>query len=444
MDVANNRTLIVGAGATGLSVARYLTARAEPIRVIDSRREPPELAALRAECPDASILLETLDVGVLDGISRLVLSPGLSADIALVAAARARGIPVVGDIELFARAAEAPVVAVTGSNGKSTVATLVTQILSAEGLEAACGGNLGPPALDLLARGHPEVYVLEISSFQMETTSSLRPAVAAVLNVSEDHLDRHGSLERYAQLKEALLECAATAVFNWDEPRVRAMGARHPDGIPFSVAEPLASGYSVVDHEDERWLARNREPLIRSADLALHGTLGEANSLAALALAEKIHAADGAALEVLRTFPGLPHRSQTLRVVSGVAFVDDSKATNVAAAVAAVSSAAGPVVLIAGGVSKGADFAPLGALGPGKLRAAVLIGEAAPMLETTLAGVCRTLRARSMPEAVAAAAALAVSGDTVMLAPACASQDMFSDYRDRGERFARAVAELDR
>jgi UDP-N-acetylmuramoylalanine--D-glutamate ligase len=439
-----SRTLIVGLGSTGLSVARHLARQGIALLVIDSRRAPPGLAALGKEYPDVPIELETLDPRWLEGASRVVLSPGLSADIDLVAAARARGIPVLGDIELFARAARAPIVAVTGSNGKSTVATLTHEILTAQGFESRAGGNLGPPALELLGAEEPDVYVLEISSFQMETTTTLRPRRAAVLNISVDHLDRHGSVERYARLKETLLECADTAVFNWDDPRVRAMGRMLPGAVAFSVAEPLERGFSIVVERGERWLARDGERLMRSADLALHGRLGEANSLAALALATAMDGSTETALGVLRRFQGLPHRSQLVATVAGVRYVDDSKATNVAAAAAAIESIAGPIVLIAGGLSKGADFAALAGLGRASLRAAVLIGEAAPVLERTFAGACPTRPARGMLEAVTLAAAAAEPGDTVLLAPACASQDMFIDYRDRGEQFARAVAGLGR
>jgi UDP-N-acetylmuramoylalanine--D-glutamate ligase len=355
--------------------------------------------------------------------------------------ARRRGLPVIGDVELFARAANAPVVAVTGSNGKSTVTTLAARMLEAEGLLAPAGGNLGPPALDLLD-GAADAYVLEISSFQMETTESLRPFAAAVLNVSADHLDRHGTLEHYAYLKERLLAPAERAVYNADDPVVAAMGKRHAHAIPFSVAQPLERGYSIVERDGRRWLARDREPVIAADELALRGTHNEANVLAALALtADLVHDGNGA-LEVLRTFAGLPHRCQTVAERRGVVYVDDSKGTNVGATLAALQGLHGPLVLIAGGLAKGQDLAPLAAACRGKVRAAVLIGTAAPELETILGSECVTARASSMAEAVARAAALAQRGDTVLLSPACASQDMFRDYRDRGEQFARAAREL--
>jgi UDP-N-acetylmuramoylalanine--D-glutamate ligase len=440
-SAAAKHSLIVGLGATGAAVARYLAARGERVRVIDSRADPPGLAALRAECPSAAIALETLDLRWLDGASRVVLSPGLPYDLPLAAEGRRRGLAVIGDIELFALAARAPVVAVTGSNGKSTVTTLAAALLAAQRLRAPAGGNLGPPALDLLD-APADAYVLEISSFQMETTDSLAPLAATVLNVSPDHLDRHGTLERYAELKEKLLRAAEHAVVNADDPLVVAMGARHPRAVLFSVETALERGYSIVMQSGERWLARDREPLIAAAELKISGRHNEANALAALALTAELTTDLPAALDALRAFTGLPHRCQHVAVRRGVAYIDDSKGTNVGATLAALQGLAGPLVLIAGGLSKGQDLAPLAAGARGKLRAAVLIGAAADELEDVLKPVCRIARAKSMDDAVTRAAKLAKRGDTVLLSPACASQDMFRDYKQRGDEFARAALGL--
>jgi UDP-N-acetylmuramoylalanine--D-glutamate ligase len=440
-NAAAKHSLIVGLGATGAAVARYLIARGERVRVVDSRADPPGLAELRAAHPGVAVSLQTLDERWLDDASRVLLSPGLPYDLPLAVAARRRGLAVIGDIELFALAARAPVIAVTGSNGKSTVTTLASKMLESQGLRAPAGGNLGPPALDLLD-ADPDAYVLEISSFQMETTDSLAPLAATVLNVSSDHLDRHGTLDRYAGLKEKLLASAEHAVINVDDPLVAAMGARHPRVVPFSNGEALEHGYSVVMHSGERWLARDRQPLLRSAELGIKGAHNEANALAALALTQPLTKDLGAALDVLRKFTGLPHRCQRVAERKGVTYVDDSKGTNVGATLAALNGLAGPLVLIAGGLSKGQDFSPLAGGARGKVRAAVLIGAAAGELAHVLAPVCATARAGNMDEAVARAAALAQRGDTVLLSPACASQDMFRDYRERGERFAHAAQGL--
>ena len=434
-------SLVVGLGDTGAAVARFLRARGERVCVIDSRAAPPGLADLRAAYPDVEVAVETLDERWLDGAGRVLLSPGLPYDLPLAVEARRRGIAVIGDIELFALAAQAPVIAVTGSNGKSTVTTLAAKILEAQGLSAPAGGNLGPPALDLL-EGPADAYVLEISSFQMETTDSLAPLAATVLNISPDHLDRHGTLERYVELKEKLLRSAMHAVVNADDPLVAAMGARHWDVTPFSVEKELEDGYSIVMDSGERWLARDRELLLRATELGLSGRHNEANALAALALTKDLTRDLEASLAVLRSFTGLPHRCQRVAVRKGVAYVDDSKGTNVGATLAALQGLAGPLVLIAGGLAKGQDLAPLASGARGKLRAAVLIGTAAAELEGVLAPVCRVVRATTMDDAVAKAAALAERGDTVLLSPACASQDMFRDYKERGDQFARAASEL--
>ncbi|HUQ52369.1 MAG TPA: UDP-N-acetylmuramoyl-L-alanine--D-glutamate ligase [Gammaproteobacteria bacterium] len=441
-NAAVKHSLIVGLGATGVAVARYLTAHGERVRVIDSRAAPPGLAELRAAVPNIDVSLETLDERWLEDASRVLLSPGLPYDLPLAVEARRRGIAVIGDIELFALAVRAPVIAVTGSNGKSTVTTLASKILESQRLRAPAGGNLGPPALDLLSAAEADAYVLEISSFQMETTDSLAPLAATVLNVSADHLDRHGTLELYAELKEKLLKSAEQAVVNVDDPLVAAMGARHARVVAFSVQQELKDGYSIVTRGGERWLARDRKPVLRSAELGIRGTHNEANALAALALTAELTTDMEAALGVLRTFKGLPHRCQVVAERKGVTFVDDSKGTNVGATLAALNGLAGPLVLIAGGLSKGQDLLPLAAGARGKLRGAVLIGAAADELERALGPIAKTVRATSMPDAVARAANLARRGDTVLLSPACASQDMFRDYRDRGEQFARAAQEL--
>jgi UDP-N-acetylmuramoylalanine--D-glutamate ligase len=423
-------------------VARYLAPLDRAVCVIDSRAEPPGLSALRELCPEVRVGLATLDPSWLDGIERLVLSPGLSVDLPLVAEARARHIPVIGDIELFARAADAPVAAVTGSNGKSTVVTLARRLLESMGINALAGGNLGPPALDLLA-DHPDVYVLEISSFQMETTESLHPKAAAVLNISADHLDRHGSLARYAELKQKLLDAAQLAVFNHDDALVRTMGITHPHAIPFSTSHAPRDGYGVVVRDGSRWLARYGQALLPVADLRIRGRHNEGNALASLAIAEAIAGTELNELEALRTFAGLPHRCEWIAVRQGVTFVNDSKGTNVGATIAALEGLEGPFVLVAGGQGKGANFAPLAQAARGRVAAAVLIGEAARDLELAFAGVCPTIRAASMSEAVARAASMASAGKTVLLSPACASFDMFANYADRGEQFAAAVRELE-
>ena len=446
-SLSNNRTLVVGLGATGLAAARFLASRGEDVLVIDSRANPPGLEALRAAQPQLQIELESLHPRWLEGVSQVVISPGLGLDIGIAAQARRRGIPLVSEIELFARAARAPVVAVTGSNGKSTVVTLVERMLAAAGIRAAAGGNLGPPAVDLLA-DPPEVYVLELSSFQLETTRSLRPATAAVLNVSADHLDRHGSLGRYAAVKARLLRAARVPVFNRDDPIVRAMGAEYAQGIPFSARERLDRGYCAVPHRGERWLFRDARPVLPTSQLRIPGRHNEANALAALALVDRViadrsPAARMRSLDALCEFPGLEHRCQRVAEDDGITFVNDSKGTNVGATVAALRGLPGPLVLIAGGLAKGADFGALAEAAAGRLAGAVVIGEAGEAIREALSPVTTVIGADDMPSAVEHAAGLARASGfkqvTVLLSPACASFDMFSDYRARGDAFVAAV-----
>ncbi len=440
-----NRTLVVGLGTTGLAVARYLVGRGETVRVIDSRSQPPGLKALRAAHPHLEVVTGSLHPRWLEGVSQVVLSPGLGLDIEVAAAARQHGIPLVGEIELFARAARVPVVAVTGSNGKSTVVTLAARMLAAAGLRVAAGGNLGPAALDLLA-DQPEAFVLELSSFQLETTSSLRPAAAAVLNVSADHLDRHGTFQRYAAVKARLLRAAQVPVFNRDDPTVRAMGENYPRGIPFSVRERLDRGYCAAAHRGERWLFRDGDPVLPAARLRIRGRHNEANALAALALTDIVATGAGEAqsrLAAMCEFPGLRHRCQWLADEGGIVFVNDSKGTNVAATVAALQGFPGPLVLIAGGRAKATDFGPLAEAASGRLAGAVVIGEAQEALEAVLSPVAGVVRADSMGAAVNRAVELAraarADSVTVLLSPACASFDMFADYQARGDAFIAAV-----
>ncbi len=434
-------TLVVGLGATGVATARYLAARGVDVTVIDSRPAPPGLDELRDTHPGIRVILESQDPRWLEGVGQVVLSPGLGLDTPVAAQARQAGIPLLGDIELFARAVTEPVLAVTGSNGKSTVVTLLERMLSATGLDVAAGGNLGPPALQLLEES-ADIYLLEISSFQLETTETLKPQVATVLNVSPDHLDRHGSLTEYAACKSKLLRAADTAVFNWDDPLVREMSREHPRAIPFSLRENPENGYGIMEHQGERWFAGQRKPLLPVAAMHLRGAHNEANALAALAFSGALERDLSPQLEALEQFAGLPHRCQWVGEKDGVTFINDSKGTNVAATVAALEGLKGPFVLIAGGQSKGADFSSLAASAPGRLIGAVLIGEAAEKLEGALSGSCPTRVAGDLAAAVDLAWAFATTGTTILLSPACASMDMFADYAERGEAYIAAVQEL--
>jgi UDP-N-acetylmuramoylalanine--D-glutamate ligase len=433
--------VIAGLGSTGLSCARYLQAHGWRLAVTDNRVAPPQLAALRALDATIPVHLGHLDPALLTDAVCVVASPGLSLSDPFFAAARARGLSIVGDIELFARAAQAPVVGITGTNGKSTVTTLLGRMAQRAGLKVRIGGNLGEPALELLDGG-AELYVLELSSYQLETTSSLHCKAATVLNVSADHLDRYASLEDYAAAKARIFARCDTAVINLDDPLVVAMPRHAARTLSFSLRARIGADYAVSLEGRDWWLMRATQPLLPLAALKLKGLHNAANALAALALGEALALPQAVMLEELASFTGLPHRSQWVADVKGVSYIDDSKGTNVGATLAAVAGLGGPLVMILGGDGKNQDFTPLAAAFSGKVRHALLIGRDAPALARALHGVCPLEECATLPQAVQAAARAAHPGDTVLLSPACASLDMFRDYRQRGEVFARAVQEL--
>ena len=436
------RNLVVGLGATGLACARWLRAQGERVTVNDSRAAPPGLAALRELDAGIEVHAGRFEPALLDGAERVVLSPGVSRREPLISAALARGLPVLGDIELFARAVAAPVLAITGTNGKSTVTSLVAEMAGRAGLSVLAGGNLGEPALELLARPVPQLYVLELSSFQLESTDSLELAAAAVLNVTADHLDRYGSVAEYAAAKARICAHAAVVVLNLDDARVAAMPRAGQRRLGFSL-EHADADFGLATRGGVVHLARAGEPLLPLAQLRLPGRHNAANALAALAVGEAAGLPRAPMLMALREFAGLPHRTQWVATRRGVRFIDDSKGTNVGATLAAVAGLDGPLVVIAGGDGKGQDFAPLAAGFRGKVRHAVLIGRDRAALAAALAGACSSEFAPDMVAAVAAAAAAALPGDLVLLSPACASLDMFRDYRQRGDEFAAAVRGLE-
>jgi len=438
---AGRRALVLGLGRTGVSCARYLRRKGLEVRVADTRSEPPGAATLRQQVPDAELRTGAFRDDLLDGVAQVVISPGLSLREPVAVEARLRGLPVAGDIELFAREAQAPVAAVTGTNGKSTVTALLAHLANAAGRRAIAGGNLGEPALDLLAHPAPALYVLELSSFQLETTYTLHTAVATVLNVTPDHLDRYESMDDYAAAKARIFDHCDVAVVNADDARVRAMPRTGQSVITFSVVDPAADYFLARDPEPV--LACRGEALLPMSAIRLQGEHNAANALAALAMCEALGLPRAPVLGGLATFGGLEHRAQWVADVGGVRFVNDSKGTNVGATIAAVSGMAGPLVLIAGGDGKHQAFDALRPVCRGKVRHAVLIGRDAPQLEAVLQGVCSTERAADMRAAVDAARAAARPGDTVLLSPACASLDMFRDYAHRGDEFAAAVRSLE-
>jgi UDP-N-acetylmuramoylalanine--D-glutamate ligase len=361
--------------------------------------------------------------------------------------ANRRGLEIVGDIELFARAVDAPVVGITGTNGKSTVTTLLGRMAARAGLKVRVGGNLGEPALDLLTYARAdseqtELYVLELSSFQLEATTSLDLRAATVLNVTADHMDRYRTIEDYAIAKARIFARCDTAVINLDDPLVVAMPMSGQRTLGFSLRATIGADYAVASRDGEWWLMRREEPLMPLAAMKIKGLHNAANALACLALGEALDLPMSVMLAELEEFAGLPHRSQWVADVNGVTYINDSKGTNVGATIAAVSGMTGPLIIIAGGEGKNQDFAPLAEAFRGKVRHAVLIGRDAPAVAKALAAVTTTETSASLEEAVKAAARAARPGDTVLLSPACASLDMFRDYTHRGAVFTRAVKEL--
>ena len=436
--------VIVGLGKTGLSVARFLLARDIRFSVVDSRATPPGLEELKAMLPAKNIVTGEFSPALFSSAMTLIVSPGISVHEPLIAAARDRGASIIGDIELFARIANAPVVAITGSNGKSTVTTLFAEMAHQANRQVRVGGNLGVPALDLLD-DEAELYVLELSSFQLETTDSLDAVVSVILNISEDHMDRYDSLLDYAAAKARIYKGHGTVVANLDDEMVMRLVdelGMQRNRISFSMRLPFEENYGLCPHQGETWLCRGQELLISVNKLGIKGTHNMANALAALAMGEAIQLPMQAMLAALQTYTGLPHRTQWVAECHGVNWFNDSKATNVGAAVAAIAGVPGKqVILLAGGQGKGQDFAPLAVALHERVKAVVLFGEDAAQIEAIIPAGITILHARDMSEAVRLAAGAAEEGDAVLLSPACASFDMFNNYEHRGEVFMQTVRE---
>jgi UDP-N-acetylmuramoylalanine--D-glutamate ligase len=435
------KVLVVGLGKTGLSCVRHLQARGWQLALTDSRAKPPGLDQVRESWPDLPVFVGGFDAGVFAAADSLLVSPGVSLQEPLIAAAIRAGKPVIGDIELFAREVKAPVVAITGSNGKSTVTTLVAEMARAANINTAVGGNLGEPALDLLEQ-HAALYVLELSSFQLESLTSLRPRVAALLNISADHMDRYTDLAGYAAAKSQVFRGAQAAVINADDPLTVDL---LPEGLPatrFSLRSAGAGDYGLITVAGRTLLSRGEQPLLPVDEMYMPGRHNWANALAAWAIAAQLGIADELVSKVLRGFVGLPHRTQRVRELRGVRWYNDSKGTNVGATIAALEGLAEgdrKVVLIAGGDCKGADFAPLAPVVGQTARCVILIGRDGPRIAAALGGQVDTLTAMDMAEAVSLAASRARPGDSVLLSPACASFDMYNNYMHRGDVFIAAV-----
>jgi UDP-N-acetylmuramoylalanine--D-glutamate ligase len=449
MTLKNRRVVVLGLGVTGLSAARWATRQGARVSVADTRADPPRARELRAELPQIELATGPITDATLAGAQMIVLSPGLAQDQPAIRAAVERGAELVGDVELFARAlpASQKLVAITGSNGKTTVTTLTAELLSAAGLVARTVGNIGEPALDVLAAHErdarwPDVFVCELSSFQLETTASLKPVAATVLNVTQNHLDRYRGIDEYAAAKARIFAGGGEQILNRDDARSLAMAATGRIVQTFGAGIPHGEHeWGLVERKGAIWLARGGALLLAESELALVGRHNALNALAALALASTVAKIDKKVLAALAAFHGLPHRMERVADIGGVLFVNDSKGTTVAASLAALEGIGRPAVLIAGGEGKGQDFAPLKPAVEAHCRAVILIGRDAPAIAAALSGSTPAIElAPALEVAVARAVARARPGDAVLLSPACASLDMFRDYVERGERFKAAVA----
>jgi UDP-N-acetylmuramoylalanine--D-glutamate ligase len=450
LDLKGSKVLVLGLGDTGLSLTRWLVRRGASVHVADSRRKPPHADVLAEELPQVTVTCGGFDESDFRNAEMIAISPGVDPRQPLVVDAAGRGVPVVGDIELFARNLDAigrpRVVAITGSNGKSTVATMTGEMCRSAGMRTVVAGNIGLPVLDALTAIEdgsevPQIVVLELSSFQLESTSSLEADSATMLNLTEDHLDRYDSLADYAAAKQRVFAGSGVQVLNRDDPHSMAMAQSGRASASFGLVRPANdTEWGIRIARRRQFLAKGTRQLLQVEELPVAGMHNAANALAALALARALDLPEERLLEALRQFKGLPHRVQRITDIEGVTFYDDSKGTNVGATVAALNGMAQTVVLIAGGDGKGQDFSPLAPAVAARARAVVLIGRDSDAISKALDGCGVPLeRAGNMQEAVEKAFHASRSGDAVLLSPACASYDMFLNYVHRAEAFVQAV-----
>lgn len=447
MTLSNHHVLVLGLGESGLAMARWCARQGARLTVADSRAAPPNVDQLRSSVPEAHLVSGAFALSLLDGVDLVALSPGvpLSSDLAQVALTR--GIPVWSEIELFARALRecspaAKVLAITGSNGKTTTTALTAHLINAAGKRCVAAGNISPSALDALMDSLdrnvlPEIWVLELSSFQLETTMSLNALGATVLNVSEDHLDRYAGMDEYATAKARVFQGTGTMVLNRDDARVMAMAQSGRWTVTFGLdPAPGSEDFGWA----EGWLMAGGERLVEAASLPIKGLHNVANALAALALCRVAGLSLAEVLPALTTYRGLPHRVEWVAAEAGVDYFDDSKATNVGATLAALQGLGRKVAIILGGEGKGQDFTPLGPALAQHGRAVALIGRDAQAISDAVAasGIAQRFCA-DMDDAVSFCRASAKPGDVVMLSPACASFDMYRNYVHRAEVFTAAV-----
>ena len=436
--------VIVGLGKTGLSCFRYLSNQGLNVAITDSREEPPELLELRAEFESASVYLGQINEQVLLASDQIILSPGVSLDDKSIKLSIENNIPVFGDIELFCQKAQAPIIAVSGSNGKSTVTTIVAEMTRLAGLKTYVGGNIGIPALDLLSDSSPDLYVLELSSFQLETTYSLNAHASVVLNVSPDHMDRYLSLKDYANTKKRIYSGQGLMVLNKDEEYIHSIMDSKRDTIYFSLDAPEGENFGLINHNNEVWLSQGNEKIINKNQLKIKGEHNISNALAAMALAGAVNVPTNIMADVLKNFTGLEHRCQLVREIDNVSWYNDSKATNVGACIASITGLCelGNIILIAGGDSKGADLSGLNPIVKKYIKRVFLFGIDANKLADVMGSDVDKEFVNNMNEAVKGASKIADPDDIVLLAPACSSLDMYKNYQQRGDAFISAIDAL--
>ena len=436
--------VIVGLGKTGLSCFRYLSNQGLNVAITDSREEPPELLELKAEFESASVYLGQINEQVLLASDQIILSPGVSLDNKSIKLSIENNIPVFGDIELFCQKAQAPIIAVSGSNGKSTVTTIVAEMTRLAGLKTYVGGNIGIPALDLLSDSSPDLYVLELSSFQLETTYSLNAHASVVLNVSPDHMDRYLSLKDYANTKKRIYSGQGLMVLNKDEEYIHSIIDSKRDTIYFSLGAPEGENFGLINHNNEVWLSQGNEKIINKNQLKIKGEHNISNALAAMALAGAVNVPTNIMADVLKNFTGLEHRCQLVREIDNVSWYNDSKATNVGACIASITGLCelGNIILIAGGDSKGADLSGLNPIVKKYIKRVFLFGIDANKLADVMGSDVDKEFVNNMNEAVKGASKIADSDDIVLLAPACSSLDMYKNYQQRGDAFISAIDAL--
>ncbi|MDO9168418.1 MAG: UDP-N-acetylmuramoyl-L-alanine--D-glutamate ligase [Methylobacter sp.] len=439
LDPQTAKVLVVGLGSTGISVAHYLQGLNFKFAIIDSRAKPPMMEEFFQQMPDTPVFTGGFDEAAFKVATHLVVSPGVSLNEQSIIKAIANGSKIVSDIDLFACSVDAPIVAISGSNGKSTVTTMLGEMVKAAGIEVGVGGNLGTPALDLL-KLNAQLYVLELSSFQLERTSALNAVAATVLNISADHLDRHVDLAEYAREKQRIFRGDGVMIMNVDDSIVYAM--RDKDRKTFTFSINNKADFHLAFKENTEYLMHNESWLMPLAELPLEGRHNAANALAALALGVALGLDEQVMCNALRKFKGLSHRMQRVAEIRGVTWVNDSKATNIGACIAALQGYARKVILIAGGDAKGADMNELAPAIKEKAKSVVLIGKDAGLIKQALNDCVPVYSADNMAQAVQIAADIADAGDSVLLSPACASLDQYKNYQDRGDKFTKAVFAL--